>query len=202
MPAMSSLRPELRAILRITRNPIVATILKSQCVGVGEYAPDFELTGPDGRARLLADVASEVPLVILFRHGNWCLACLVETAEIRRLADEIAAAGAKLVVIAPESSVVADSREPFSAGVLFVIDQIARIACVYGLTVIVPAELAGRAGIQLPIIGDNGEQGIVAPTTLVVDRNGVIVWAAIDPDHSRTGHASEFASELRRLRAA
>lgn len=175
MPAILSLRPELRDILRIARNPIVATILKSQCVGAGEYAPDFELTGPDGRARLLDDVASEGRLVILFRHGNWCPACLIEAAEIRRRGDEIAAAGAKLIVIAPESSVVADSREPLPAGVFFVIDQDARIACVYGLTIIVPAELAGKAGIQLPIIGDIGERGIVASTTLVVDRNGIMV---------------------------
>ncbi|MGH6933581.1 MAG: redoxin domain-containing protein [Dongiaceae bacterium] len=192
----------MQDVIRIASNPIIAAILQSQCVGVGEFAPDFELLGADGRSRQLEELIADGPLVILFLHGRWCPVCLVEMERLRQQAPEISAAGANFVAIAPDWDFADNGSTTAPSRVFMVADPEARIASVYGLTIVVPPDLVENSGLRLPAISDNGERGIVAPAVLIVDRSGVISWMAINPDHARLDHATEAIQELRRLSTA
>jgi peroxiredoxin len=187
-------------LLALVRDPVVASVLRSQCVSVGEYAPDITIACTDGELRGFDEFTSRGQAVVMFRHGNWCSACRNELDDVRRLAPLITAAGAAMVVIAPDAMTAPADGPSLEEFATFLADPDVCVASVYGLTISVPAALAEKAGVELPVVDGSGERCMVAAAALIVDRHGIIAWIAVDPDHSSPDIASEMLSELNRLK--
>jgi hypothetical protein len=71
----------------------------------GEPMPEFLLPDSSGRLVSLGDVIAEGRAVVSFNRGHWCEYCGIELTAFRQALNQIAAHGAKVVSIMPESEV-------------------------------------------------------------------------------------------------
>lgn len=69
---------------------------------IGERAPEFTLPDQDGRDVALSRLLEDGPLVLYFYPADFTPGCTKEACTIRDLHDEIAAAGMRVVGIAPQ----------------------------------------------------------------------------------------------------
>lgn len=70
----------------------------------GDRAPDFILPDQDGREVGLAQLLEDGPLVLYFYPADFTPGCTKEACTIRDLHDEIAAAGMRVVGVAPQDA--------------------------------------------------------------------------------------------------
>src|SRR5262249_46826674 len=83
--------------------------LEASCAGVeaiaaGEEMPDFLLPDQDGKLVSLDRLAGAGPVVISFNRGHWCPYCGLELRALARAHPRLAAAGAVIVSIVPETA--------------------------------------------------------------------------------------------------
>src|ERR1700730_11074121 len=71
-------------------------------LAIGSAAPDFSLPGIDGKTHRLSDYSAAKVLVIVFTCDHCPTAQLYET-RIKKLADDYAGKGVKLVAIQPNN---------------------------------------------------------------------------------------------------
>ena len=70
----------------------------------GERAPEFTLPDQDGQPVSLAGLLEAGPLVLYFYPADFTPGCTKEACTIRDMHDEIAAAGMRVVGIAPQDA--------------------------------------------------------------------------------------------------
>ena len=70
----------------------------------GDRAPNFTLTDQDGRELSLAQLLEEGPVVLYFYPADFTPGCTKEACTIRDMHDEIAAAGMRVVGVAPQEA--------------------------------------------------------------------------------------------------
>lgn len=70
----------------------------------GDLAPDFTLPDQDGRDVSLAELLEDGPLVLYFYPADFTPGCTKEACTIRDMHGEIAAAGMRVVGIAPQDA--------------------------------------------------------------------------------------------------
>jgi thioredoxin-dependent peroxiredoxin len=70
----------------------------------GDRAPEFTLADQDGRKISLAELLRDGPLVLYFYPADFTPGCTKEACTIRDMHDEIAAAGMRVVGIAPQDA--------------------------------------------------------------------------------------------------
>lgn len=70
----------------------------------GDRAPNFTLPDQDGRKLSLAQLLEDGPVVLYFYPADFTPGCTKEACTIRDMHDEIAAAGMRVVGIAPQDA--------------------------------------------------------------------------------------------------
>ena len=70
----------------------------------GDRAPNFTLPDQDGRKVALAQLLEDGPVVLYFYPADFTPGCTKEACTIRDMHDEIAAAGMRVVGIAPQDA--------------------------------------------------------------------------------------------------
>jgi len=137
-------------------------------IAIGAALPEFELTNADGEI-IAASTLSQKPTVFIFIRGNWCPLCMGQVNEISNAADRFAAAGLRVVFIAPQSQgktrALANGRP---AEIEFYSD--AGNAAARRLKIHNPAGLP----LGMEILGYRSET--VLPTLIGVDAGGRIRW--------------------------
>ncbi|MDH5805661.1 MAG: TlpA family protein disulfide reductase [Gemmatimonadota bacterium] len=124
-------------------------------VTVGYEAPEFSAVDVrTGDTLSLSDFKGEVVLLNLW--ATWCLPCRTEMPSMQRLYDELGPDGLRIVAV----SVDQDPSE-----------QVMEFANEYGLTFDVLHDRSGRIDIAYQTTG--------LPESLILDRDGVIVYKAI-----------------------
>ena len=116
---------------------------------------------------------------------------------------EIAAAGASLVAITPERpdhSLSTVEKHQLTFEVLSDVGN--EVARQFGLVFQVPAELRAvyeSFGIDLPKTQGNDRFELPIPGTFVIDRDGTVVTAFVDPDYTKRLEPNEIVEVLRAL---
>src|SRR5262249_42376843 len=87
-----------RAIAELKSSGVSANALKT-----GDKAPDFELPDGDGMTWRSRELLRSGPLVVVFYRGRWCAYCNAQLAALQQIHGQIAAAGASLVAISPQT---------------------------------------------------------------------------------------------------
>jgi peroxiredoxin len=156
---------------------------------IGEAAPDFRLPDQLGREVNSQGLRAEGPLVISFYRGNWCPYCNLEMRALQQNLPQIEEAGARLVAISPqlpdESMSMAEKHE-LAFPVLSDVGN--RIARQYGLLFTVSEKLRpmyARFGIDLPKSNGDDSFELPVPGTFVLDRDGIVRDAFVDPDYKK-----------------
>lgn len=144
--------------------------------GVGDPAPDFELSGTGGRSYRLADYRGR-KLVLAFYPGDFTPVCTRQFCSYRDESERLDAIGAEILGISPQS---VDSHERFmrekSLNVPLLADEDRKVARAYGV-------VAGP---------------LVRRSIFVIDEEGVIRHRKV----SLAGLSFETAEDIERAVAA
>ena len=184
-----------RAAEELTRSGLADRALK-----VGDHAPSFELPDGDGMLWRSADLLHRGSLAVVFYRGRWCAYCNTQLAALQEIHSQIAAAGASLVAISPQTqkhSYMTRDMNKLRFPVLS--DEGNQVARKFGLVYRLPDELRTTyESIMTKLPGYNGDPSWELPlaSSYVVQKDGKISWAKVDADWRKRPEPEEMLQAL------
>jgi peroxiredoxin len=172
----------------------------------GNTAPEFSLKDPEGNLVSSRELLAKGPLVVSFYRGVWCPYCNLELQALQAALPEIAARGASLVAISPQTA--ANSRKSQRDNKLdfpILSDVRSEIANAFGIRFALPdylAEVYRTFGNNLPVINEDPAWVLPMPARYVIGTDGVIAYSEVNPDYTQRPDPSELLPVLDRLRAS
>ena len=172
----------------------------------GDKAPDFVLTDSDRGEVALKDLLAKGPVVLTFYRGVWCPYCNIELKALEQVAEDIRARGATLVAISMQSA--ADSRKSQRDNELsfpILTDKNGELADKFGIRwslqdYVIPVH--DGFGVNLPTIHGDGQWNLPMPARYVVDTDGSIAYAEVNPDYTRRPEPADLFPILDNLAAS
>ncbi|MCS6766554.1 MAG: AhpC/TSA family protein [Candidatus Protistobacter heckmanni] len=196
---------EQLAIMARNTDVLIATGQAERALKAGDRAPEFELPDGDGRLVSSRELLARGPLVVSFYRGVWCPYCNLELQALEAVLPEIAARGASLVAISPQTQ--NNSRKSQRDNKLsfpILTDAGAKLADAFGIKFALSEELIEvyrGFGNDLPRVNDNPEWVLPMPARYVIGRDGVIAYAEINPDYTHRPDPVELLPVLDTLKA-
>ena len=153
----------------------------------GDTLPPFLLPDIEGRLVSSAELLSNGPLVISFNRGNWCRFCWLELAALGDIAGDIAAQGATIVSITPETAPYnREIKERLGLSFPFLTDIDNSYGLELGIAMPVSAEikvLIQPRGLDLTVFQKNDAWFVPLPAIFIVDRDAIVRKAYVNPDY-------------------
>lgn len=170
----------------------------------GDKAPDFALASWKGGDVRLYDVLARAPVVLSFFRGGWYPYCALENRALQEALDDIAALGATLVAISPQT--IEHSRNTaLDHEITFEVlsDPGNEVAGEYGLVFTVDGQIRRifeEFGINLEESNGDGSWTLPVPATYVIGKERVIRRAFVEADYTRRMEPRDIVEELEKLR--
>jgi peroxiredoxin len=178
----------------------------TECIPkVGTPAPSFSLKNQQGVEVSSARLLQDGPLVVSFFRGTWCPYCNLELAALASAYDAFRAAGAKVVLITPQSAesargYLAQHDVPFPV----LVDPDAQVAEAFGLAYTFPEYLkelyVNVFSNDLESLNAGGTWRLPIPGRFVIGADGLIADAQADPDYRFRPDPEDTLAVLDRLR--
>lgn len=179
-----------------------AQALALGALGVGSQAPVFELSDHNGKRVSSSALPGKGRLVICFIRGRWCPFCVGQMEAMNYIAPQIAAAGASLVAISPQTEKQAFfMRDQHKLGFPMLVDVRNDVARQFGLVYRVPDEQQGlyrSTFVNLPFANGDSSWELPIPATYIIDRDGTIIFAAANEDYTERPEPLEILNILER----
>ncbi|WP_444931025.1 peroxiredoxin-like family protein [Microbulbifer sp. SSSA002] len=175
-----------------------------QSVKVGEKAPHFALQDSDGNQVVSEELLAKGPVILTFYRGVWCPYCNIELQALEEVAEEIRARGATLVAISMQGP--AESRKSQRDNKLsfpILTDQGGELANKFGIRWTLQPyviEFHKMFKVELPTIHRDGEWNLPMPARYVIDTDGSIAYAEVNPDYTRRPEPADLFPVLDKLR--
>ena len=175
---------------------LIASGLADKSLKAGDKAPDFSLTDADGKEVVLRELLTRGPVVLSFYRGVWCPYCNLELQALEEAADDIRAKGATLVAISMQGA--AESRKSQRDNKLsfpILTDQSGELAQQFGIRWTLQSyavKFFKMFKVELPTIHQDGEWNLPMPARYVVDTDGTIAYAEVNPDYTRRPEPSDL----------
>jgi len=195
---------EVRQGYEVLVAQLAANGMTEASLKAGDHIPEFALPSVEGRLVSSAELLGRGPLVLSFFRGGWCPYCALELGALQEALPEIEARGAGAAAITPDTgatfaAVKRDNRLDFD--VLSDVDY--GLALLFGIVFKVPdaiRDLYLRLSIDLGARHGNRYAWLLPiPATYIVDRQGMIRYANVDPDFRRRMEPSEIVKVLDRM---
>ena len=169
--------------------------------GPGEVFPDFLLPSATGHLINLADELARGPVVLSFFRGEWCPFCKLTTAALAEAAPRIAAAGARILALTPETGAWPLRLQQRDAGAFEVLSDIDfGVGLAAGLVFKIPPLYRARVqGLQLDLRHGNAAWCLPVPAVYIIGQDGRIAWRFADVDFSRRAEPEDILAALARL---
>ncbi len=174
--------------------------IADRALGPGAKAPSFELKDHSGKTVSSAEILSTARLVICFFRGRWCPFCVGQLEAMNFILPQILAVGAQLVAISPQtvhqSFLMADQHQLRFPLLSDAGNQVARQ---FGLVYRVPdsqQSIFRRAMTNLPFTNGDESWELPIPAVYVVDRDGTLLFAAVNPDYKERSEPEEILEQL------
>jgi len=170
---------------------------------VGEPFPAFSLPDAVGQYRSLDGLVADGPVVLSFNRGGWCPYCTHELRAWNELLPDLSAAGAQFAAITPEvggRAALMSRLLDGDAELLCDVDH--GLALAAGLAFYVGAPLLRQYrewGLDLASIYGNDSGFLPVPATFVVDREGIVTYAFVDPDFRIRAEPADVLDAVRSL---
>ena len=184
---------------------LAASGITEASLKAGDHIPEFELPSVEGRLVGSEELLGRGPLVLSFFRGGWCPYCALELGALQDALPDIEARGASAVAITPDTGAAfaaVKSKNGLDFDILSDLDY--GLALLFGILFKLPdpiRDLYLRIGIDLGARHGNRHAWLLPiPATYVVDRQGIITHANVDPDFRRRMEPSEIIKALDRLR--
>jgi peroxiredoxin len=196
------LRPttEQLAIMARATKSLIESGQADRALKAGDRAPTFELKDADGETISSRDLLASGPLVLTFYRGVWCPFCNEDLKALEAERPAIEARGARLVAVSPQSQ--ANSRKSKRGNELsfpILSDTNSDLAGAFGIRFTLPDDLIEvykSFGNELPRINDNPDWVLPMPARYVIDTDGTIAFAEINPDYTKRPEPSELLPVL------
>jgi len=173
-----------------------------RALAVGAKAPGFKLRDHNGKTLSSAELLETGRLAICFFRGRWCPFCVAQLEAMNLALPQIRQAGASLVAVSPQtvqqSFFMADQHR---LGFPLLSDTGNRVAHEFGLVYRVPGyqeAIYRRAFVNLPFTNGDESWELPIPAVYVVDRDGTILFAAVNPDYKERPEPEELVEQLAR----
>jgi len=171
---------------------------------VGDKAPALTLLDSEGAEVNLGELyRSKAPVVVTFYRGGWCPFCNRALMGWAEKMDDLASAGGTFVAISPETAEHAVETEKKTKGdwvTLVDAQGKAMRAFRVGFKVDDKTEQRYRGfGINLDTHNASGRWELPAPSTFVIDKDGVVRWAFNDWDYKKRADPDQVIAEVRKL---
>lgn len=200
---MAKVPAEIRdAMIRADRS-LAASGIVERAVKAGGMAPEFALPGVDGATVALSDLLARGPVVLSFYRGGWCPYCNMELRALQKAMPEMAARGATLVAISPQTpdeSLTTAEKNELAFPVLS--DHGSRVAQAFGIAFDLAEELRpiyARFNHALPDVNGVDSWALPIPATFVIGRDGRVALAFVDPDYRNRLEPAAILAALARL---
>jgi peroxiredoxin len=179
------------------------TDVASHALRVGDTAPDFLLPDAHGRLHSSEHLRGEGPLVVSFYRGGWCPFCVAELRALQAVKADIDSLRANLVVLSPETrDLPRQLQRQLNLELTMLSDVDHGVAMSYGVLFRVPAETRTHyAGLGYDFGHRHGstEWMLPIPATYVIDQDGVVRGAFVEPDFTIRQEPSDILADLRQL---
>ncbi len=166
----------------------------------GSRAPDFELHDGDGMLWRSEDLLRSGRLVAVFYRGRWCAYCNTQLAALQAVHSQIAATGASLVAISPQTQKHSYmTRDMHALRFPVLSDPGNSVARRFGIVYRLSPELRRMyESIMTKLPGYNGDQSweLPMPATYIIEPDGTICFARVDPDWRERAEPDEIISVL------
>lgn len=162
----------------------------------GDQAPEFTLSDSEGNEVSSRDLLAKGPLVLTFYRGVWCPYCNLELQALEEAVEDIQARGATLLAISqqsPKNSRAAKRQNKLSFPILT--DQQGKLAQQFGLRWELQSYLIDvfkMFDVNLPAIHEDDRWTLPMPARYVIDQQGTIVYAEINPDYTQRPEPSDL----------
>ena len=197
--------PEDIAALSAELKKLAESGIANGALQVGGKAPDFTLPEARGGTVSLSSLLAKGPVVVTFYRGGWCPWCDLQLRAYQQVLPEIHRLGAELAAISPQTPdyAIADvEKKQLEFPVLT--DAHNTVARRYGLVFVLSDALkALQTAFGNPIPKFNGDDSgeVPMPGTFVLDREGVVRLAHVDPDYTRRLEPAAILEALRKARS-
>lgn len=179
------------------------TDVASHALQVGDMAPDFLLPDAHGRLHSSEHLRSRGPLVVSFYRGGWCPFCNAELRALQAVKSEFDRLNANLVVISPETrDLPRQLRQQLSLDVTMLADVDHGVAISYGVLFRVPRETKAHYAANGYDFGHRHGStawSLPIPATYVINQDGVVKSAFVEPDFTIRQEPSEILNTVRQL---
>jgi peroxiredoxin len=181
------------------------TGVAERALKVGAKAPVFELPGVSGEPVRLGDLLREGPAVLVWYRGGWSPQCMIALRTYAEVHPQIRELGATLVAISPQTADNSELTQMLGQFEFEVLsdtgNHVARqFGLVYKLSPGAAADLRQAVSLREYNGDDSGELPLTA--TYVIDREGVIRYAFVDPDYRRRAEPADVLAALKELAAS
>lgn len=197
--------PEVIATVGAELRRLAESGIAKSALRVGAKAPDFALPEAGGGTVSLSSLLAKGPVVVTFYRGGWCPFCDLQLRAYQQVLPTIHRLGAELVAISPQTPDYALSdveRKQLDFPVLSDVHN--AVARRYGLVFVLSDTLkALQTAFGSPIPKFNGDESweLPVPGTFVLDRDGVVQLAHVDPDYTRRLEPAAILDALREARS-
>ena len=167
----------------------------------GELMPPFVLPDESGGLLTLDDVLEKGPAAIVFHRGHWCPYCRINTKALAETQEQIAAEGAQVVAIMPDTQqfaagLKAESQAPFPI--------LTDVDCGYALSLNLVfwvgsemQQLIAAAGWDISNFQGNQTWMLPVPATFVVCSDRKVTARFVDPDYRKRMAVEDLLASLK-----
>ena len=194
---------EVSKVLQRATQRLVESGIAESASNVGDHFPEFALPNVVGNAISSQNLLQTGPLVVSFYRGGWCPYCNLELRAFQAALPEIRELGADFVAISPQ---LPDESLTMAAkgGLTFEIlcDTGNSLSEHLGLMFELPdavVDIYRSMGYDLERINGNMQWTLPLPATYVLDQQGVIVKAHINPDYTVRMDPADVITVLKTL---
>lgn len=175
----------------------------SRALKEGDLAPDFLLPDANGRLVSSEELRQRGPLVVSFYRGGWCPYCTAELCALQAAKQEFEDLHAGLVVLSPDTrDFPREMKRSFGLELQVLADVDYDVAMSYGVLFSIPEETrAYYSGLGIDLGKRHGSSMwmLPIPATYVIDRDGRVRHAFVEPDFTIRQEPTEILAAVRRL---
>jgi peroxiredoxin len=179
--------------------------IPSGVIKAGDRLDPFTLDDATGAPVSLGQIVESGPAVIVFYRGGWCPYCnLALRTYQRELLPRLAEYGARLVAISPQSPDQSlSTAEKAQLGFTVLSDPGSRLARRIGIAFQQADEVLAaqrELGLDLAQVNAEGSTQLPRPTVLVIDQEGTVRFADVQPDYTARTEVADIVAALAGLR--
>lgn len=182
---------------------IIDAGVPDMAINTTDTAPDFTLTNALGDSVSLKEQLANGPVVLTWYRGGWCPYCNITLHYLQEQLPKFKMAGATLLALTPEvpdSSLSTSEKHSLEFEVLSDVGN--KVAREYGIVFDLTPDVAEAYQESFNLEAFNGDDSHQLPlaATYIIDTNGVVRYAFIDPEYRNRAEPAELLKVLSLLK--